>query len=94
MVDLGFITTKARFYYIDLHKSVVSWVQVWLMRKVNLNKTKIHHPSAAYIFNYDGNQQVAKIGAFLYENANIFLDRKAKLVNEIIDLASRKKLSR
>lgn len=67
---------KLRIMFVDLHRSVVSWVQNWIMNKAGVMKTKICHPSRAYCFGYTGNIQVPKIIHLLYSDAGPYLQRK------------------
>jgi len=74
---------KLSIMFIDLHRSVVCWVQNWIINSIGLNKTKIYHPSKAYCFFYSGNIQVPKIIKLLYSDAGPYLQRKLNQASPI-----------
>lgn len=53
-------------------------------------KTRPRNPgSSAYLFDIGGNKQLQKIANFIYQDANIYLERKYKIVKEILLLETK-----
>jgi hypothetical protein len=75
--------TKAAFSFHDLHKSVVEWVCLYLIQKLELNYPVIHKPNESFSFEWGGNKQVRKILSFLYSGSGPVLDRKYIKYNKI-----------
>lgn len=71
---LGVHQNRYRFQFVDLHKSVVSWIYNWLVNHCMLNKTKIRRPSRAYSCQFGGKQVIGI--AMLYNDSKVSLDRK------------------
>jgi len=51
-------------------------IQNILVKNLKINKTKIRKANAIYELNHGGNKQTIKIMEWLYQDANIFLERK------------------
>jgi intein-encoded DNA endonuclease-like protein len=66
--------------------NVCEEVQKYLMDSCRVNKTKLYEMTAKkgekyYYLTYCGSQQCARIASYLYDGANIFLDRKKSLTD-------------
>jgi transposase-like protein len=70
--------TQASFSYVDMHKSVVEWVQSWLIKNVKAGAVRIRKMKAnAYVFLNRGNLQVKRILDHLYSG-----DDEPKLIRK------------
>ncbi len=67
---------QARFSFVDMHKSVVCWMQNWLICELGLNRTSIQSVKGSFVFLYGGNDQVWRIMARIYELPGCKLQRK------------------
>ena len=56
--------------------SCLESIQNILVKNLKINKTKIRKANAIYELIYGGNKQTIKIMGWLYQDANIFLERK------------------
>lgn len=64
--------------------SIIKNIQEYLMRKCNLNKTKIKtRYSDVWGFQYSGLRQASRIYQFLYDNTDIFMERKYQVFIDI-----------
>jgi hypothetical protein len=71
--------------------NVCETVQNYLIKNCNLSKTKLQeHPTKNnenekyYNLKYHGSQQVRRIANYLYQDAQVFLDRKKQLLDNFI----------
>jgi hypothetical protein len=75
--------------FVDMHKSVVTWYQDQLIKRVGLRQTKIKQSTKkkAYTFHYGGNLQVERILDFLYRGDGPHMNRKYDRYMELKKLA-------
>jgi intein-encoded DNA endonuclease-like protein len=67
---------KSPMFSITTSKNHNEWIQSYLMRFCNLNKTKLTFCRNAYQLDYGGINQIVRIFHYLYDDATIYLERK------------------
>ena len=83
---IGYYLGRWIIGYIDLHETVVKWVQSWFIRNCNTKPVKLRRPSQAFQFQYNGNIQAPRIIYHLYANAAVALSRKSERAAKAIQL--------
>lgn len=59
-------------------------IQNWLVLELGVSRTSIIHSGVAWHYRQYGTLQVSRIASFLYDEAQVYLDRKYQLAQQII----------
>jgi len=81
---------KSEFYYSSFSISnssriLLSDIQIILMKNCQLERTKLIKRSGGYELIYGGRLQTRRIMSFLYSNAHIYLERKFKIFEDLMN---------
>lgn len=78
--SLSFGRTKSNSFYshfsLSGNKVFLEEIQLFMMKKLNLNKTKIIKDKTIHRLTYGGRVQSTKVMDWIYKDATIYLDRK------------------
>lgn len=64
-------------------KSHLTQIQAVLMENCNLKRTKLYQNGGCYCLEYQGRYQLDRICKFLYQDNNVYLERKRHIIKEI-----------
>lgn len=87
----GYISLRhqygATFGVVSFNQEIVEEIQNRLIQELGVTRTSIIHSGVAWHYRQYGTKQVSKIAAYLYQDTQVYLDRKYLLAQQVIHRA-------